>query len=29
MMRALGVTTYPNQAATAPDMGEFFSKPLP
>ncbi len=29
MMEAIGVTTFPNQAATAPDMSEFFAQPLP
>jgi len=29
MLHVIGVKTYPNQAATAPDMGESFSKPLP
>lgn len=29
MLRAIGVFSYPNAAATAPDMDEFFSVPLP
>jgi acid phosphatase len=29
MMRALGMKNYPNQAASAPEMDEFFTKPLP
>ena len=29
MLKALGVFSYPNAAATAPDMDEFFSVPLP
>jgi acid phosphatase len=29
MMKALGVFSYPNAAAAAPDMDEFFSVPLP
>ncbi len=29
MMRALGVFAYPGDAATAPDMSEFFTIPLP
>ncbi len=29
MMKALGVFSYPNAAASAPDMDEFFSVPLP
>ncbi len=29
MLRALGVSVYPGQAASAPDMGEFFTIPLP
>ncbi len=29
MMKALGVTSYPNSAANAPDMDEFFTGPLP
>jgi acid phosphatase len=29
MLRALGVFNYPNAAATAPDMDEFFTAPLP
>lgn len=29
MMRVLGVKSYPNQASSAPEMDEFFNKPLP
>ena len=29
MMKAIGVFSYPNAAATAPDMDEFFTVPLP
>ncbi|MGI9104326.1 MAG: alkaline phosphatase family protein [Terriglobales bacterium] len=29
MMQTIGMTTYPNAAATAPNMREFFTQPLP
>ncbi len=29
MMKAIGLTNFPNQSATAPDMSEFFAQPLP